>query len=246
MKLSWVPFKPQIGLLKQTLCPKQLVAPILQGKLRGTKWIVSSSNLECVLGSYENTMVNVFGKTVQNGWVVYDVGAHVGFYTLLASKLVGENGNVFAFEPFPLNILSLNKHVAINRCLNVKVVAVAVSDRNGKQLFDTSFGASMGRLSIKGDLMVHTTTIDMFAYENKSPTCIKIDVEGHEQQVLNGAEKTLRTCHPTLFLATHGIDNYNGCVKYLRKLDYTIQDVSSIKRHDRKELFCYFRNSLHK
>src|ERR671919_200683 len=81
--------------------PSELSVPILQGALRGKKWVVGSSTHGCWLGSYEYAMRHLFERTVERGDIVYDVGAHVGFYTLLASVLVGPTGRVLAFEPLP-------------------------------------------------------------------------------------------------------------------------------------------------
>jgi hypothetical protein len=72
--------------------PAETTLPILQGMLRGSKWISNSSTNGCWLGSYEYTKQKIMARTIQPGKVVYDVGAHVGFYTLLTAKLVGKLG----------------------------------------------------------------------------------------------------------------------------------------------------------
>ena len=71
---------------------------ILQGKLRGKKWIVGSGNHAYWLGSHEYKKRILFEKVIRQGSIVFDIGAHVGFYTLLASVLVGTKGKVFAFD----------------------------------------------------------------------------------------------------------------------------------------------------
>ncbi len=79
------------------------------------KWIVGSSNHGCWLGSYELKKQNQLVKYLKPGMIVYDIGAHVGFYTLIISKAVGPNGMVYAFEPFPDNIIFLKKHISLNK-----------------------------------------------------------------------------------------------------------------------------------
>ncbi len=80
--------------------PPHTVLPILQGELRRSKWIIGASIHGCWLGSYEYKMQRLFKNMISQGSVVYDIGAHAGFYTLLASKIVGLRGKVVAFEPY--------------------------------------------------------------------------------------------------------------------------------------------------
>jgi len=108
------------------LIPGGTILPILQGNLKGKKWIVGSSNHGCWLGTYEFAKQRLFSETIREGSVVYDIGAHVGFYTLLASVLVGPKGKVVAFEPLPRNIYYLKKHLRLNQCKNVILVEAAV------------------------------------------------------------------------------------------------------------------------
>ena len=82
MKFSRVPFKPQIGGLLKTILPNNLILPILQGELRGKKWVVTSSNIECLLGSYEYETRRLFERVVSKSSVVYDLDTYVGFFTL--------------------------------------------------------------------------------------------------------------------------------------------------------------------
>ena len=67
---------------------------------------------------------------------VFDIGAHAGYYTLIASKLVGGSGHVVAFEPAPRNLRYLRRHLSLNHVSNVTVLEVAVSDRAGVGRFD--------------------------------------------------------------------------------------------------------------
>src|SRR5579862_7724955 len=105
--LSGISRKSWLGKLLRAplrLIPRSAVLPILQGPLRGKKWVVGSGNHGCWLGSYEHDKQSLFQKTVRTGDIVYDVGANAGFYSLLASVLVGEKGQVYAFEPLPANL----------------------------------------------------------------------------------------------------------------------------------------------
>src|SRR5574341_673203 len=108
--------------------PHERVVPVLQGRLRGKRWIVGASVHGCWLGSYEYDKQKRFVREIKKGDVVYDIGAHVGFYTLLASELVGPSGQVIAFEPLPRNLGYLHRHLALNSCKNVTVIEAAVGN----------------------------------------------------------------------------------------------------------------------
>ena len=110
--------------------PETFVAPALTGNLKGTHWIVASYCLECWLGTYEPLIQRAF-VNADKGNTIYDVGAHVGFFALLASRLVGHTGRVYAFEPLPRNQRFLQRHVAINGISNVIALQMAVADMQG-------------------------------------------------------------------------------------------------------------------
>ena len=101
------------------MVPKSIVIPILTGNLKGTRWIVGASNHSCWLGIYEPEQRKLFSRLVKPSQICYDFGAHAGFYTLLASRLVGEKGRVLAFEPNTLNLAYLRRHLELNRISNV-------------------------------------------------------------------------------------------------------------------------------
>jgi FkbM family methyltransferase len=74
--------------------------------------------------------------------IIYDIGAQAGFYAILASKRVGERGEVISFEPLPKNIFHLRKNVQINKCKNVSIVESAISDNDGVALFSEGLSNS--------------------------------------------------------------------------------------------------------
>jgi len=210
--------------------PKEMVLPIIQGPLRGKRWIAGSSNHGCWLGSYEYNKQQTFIKTIKPGYVVYDIGANVGFYTLLSSLLVGRNGNVIAFEPVPRNLIYLKKHIEMNSCSNVMILPYAVSDNAGKAFFDCTNNPSMGHLSEKGDIEVETVVLDQLIASKQmpAPDLIKIDVEGGEYNVLKGAQQTIAKKRPIIFLAVHGLENQKICCEWLRNINYHLEPIISV------------------
>jgi FkbM family methyltransferase len=209
------------------LIPPETVVPIMQGRLRGTKWIVGSSNHGCWLGNYEYSKRTLFERTVKENSVVFDAGAHVGLYTLLASQLVGPNGQVFAFEPLPANLRYLREHLRLNRIRNVTVLDAAVSDRSGSTFFDEGPNRFMGRMSSAGRLPVPTVSIDELVARRRlpPPDYIKMDIEGSEVLGLSGAVETLARYRPTVFLATHGAAVHHECCRLLASLGYELQPL---------------------
>lgn len=209
--------------------PPETTVPILQGRLRGKKWVVGSADHGCWLGSYEYRKRRAFERRVAPGSVVFDIGANVGFYTLLASVLVGPQGRVFAFEPLPANLRYLRRHLDLNQAANVTVLDVAVADHRGTARFDPGPSPSMAHLAGQGALTVRTVSLDELIASGEVPVPhhIKIDVEGAEFLVLNGAGCLLASSHPTLYLATDTGRLHQQCCDLLGSLDYHLEPIDA-------------------
>lgn len=142
---------------------------------------------------------NLMTEFVRAGDAVFDVGAHLGLYTLLLSKLVASDGKVFAFEPNPELLPCLRRTVESHK--NIELFEIALSDENGEIELFVPEDASMGSLSnwtkgIAGS--VHSVRCEMkildeiFARgEIDLPSFIKCDVEGAELSVFSGARQIL-------------------------------------------------------
>src|SRR5262245_34954127 len=203
----------RVARLPLRLIPSSAVFRVIQGRMKGMRWIVGAGTHGCWLGSYELPKQNRFAIEVKEGRVVYDVGANSGFYTLLAARCVGARGRVHAFEPAPENLSFLRRHVALNRLSNTTINALAISDASGTLHFRRGPNRSTGRLDDAGDLEVKAMSIDDFVLieGHSPPDVIKIDVEGGEARVLRGARGVLQAFRPTLFLATHGSQVHDDC-----------------------------------
>src|SRR5882762_9068753 len=113
------------------LIPSDTPVHILRGPLRGARWIAGSSIHRCWLGYYEPTKQREFSAAIKSGDVVYDLGANVGIYSLLASILVGPRGRVISFEPVPRNLIFLRRHLRLNEITNCSIMDVAVGSFSG-------------------------------------------------------------------------------------------------------------------
>jgi FkbM family methyltransferase len=209
--------------------PERARVPILQGRLRGKRWIVGSGTHGCWLGSYEYEKRRLFERTVGEGDVVYDLGANAGFYTLLAAELTGPSGRVVAFEPLSRNLRFLREHVRLNRLQNVTIIQAAVADRAHTAPFDEGANPSMGRLAPSGTLQVHTVTLDDLVSSGQipPPSVIKMDIEGGEVEALLGAWRTLVEHQPRIFLSTHGPALHKRCCELLVSLGYELCSIGA-------------------
>lgn len=221
--------------------PPDTIMPIWQGKLRNKKWIVGSGDNGYWLGSYESEKQRLFQETITPGSIVFDIGAHVGFYTLLASVLVGASGKVVAFEPLPRNLFYLKEHLRLNRIQNVTVIEVAVSSSCGVISFDEGSSSYTGHISSQGEIQVDTVALDELINREQIPlpTHIKIDVEGAEMSVFSGARAMLTLAQPIIFLATHGDEVHQQSCQFLESLGYRLKAIGARSIQESDEIVAY-------
>src|SRR5262249_35462499 len=153
----------------------------------------------------ERDFEDAFLAAVRPGHTVYDLGANVGWFSLLAGRRVGAGGRVVAFEPDLQNAALAERNAARNGLANVTVVPAAVGDRDGWASFRQE-ASIKGRLDEGGGLPVPLVSLDGWIESGRDapPDVVKIDVEGAELGVLRGMERTLRELSPTLFVELHG------------------------------------------
>jgi FkbM family methyltransferase len=180
------------------------------GPAKGYRWLVGSGVHGFWLGLFEIEKRRAFERVLSSGDVVYDIGANVGYYSLVSAALVGPRGSVVAFEPLPENVEFLRAHVERNSLQTVTIFESAVSDQNGQVRFrfDSTDSRSEGRLSPDGNLHVRSMRLDDLVGSGaiRPPQCIKIDVEGGEMAVLFGAEELFRAHRPVVFVETVGTE----------------------------------------
>ena len=156
--------------------------------LRGAKWLILKENDRAYFkGYYEPEITRFISENLKKESVFFDVGAHVGYFSLLASKICVE-GKSCSFEPFPENIEFIKQIRKMNFNANWILVEKALSDSNGKVVFEKGDTSSTGRInhSTKYGIEIATTTLDKFIEKEGEPDLVKIDVEGHGANVLRG------------------------------------------------------------
>ncbi len=217
--------------------------PILKGPLKHSLLPKSFAleNLATLLGRYEPAVVS---ELLSAGpiHVAYDVGAHFGFMSLVLSRIVGEAGRVFAFEPIPENRAAIDSLIDMNQLHKViHVVPLALGESSEMKRMLLRECSSMHQLeeayrgkgsNIYSTVDVESCTLDSFIFErgNLIPQLIKIDVEGAEELVLKGALKTLQLYHPTLVVEIHGPQNVLKILKLIQGISYTWYHIAGGSR----------------
>ncbi len=169
------------------------------------------------LGTYELDLQNGLKQQVRTGWVAYDVGANIGYFTLLFSKMVGETGMVFSFEPLPTNLERLQRNLSLNNLPSfVKIIPCAVIDQTKQTQFLIGSSGAMGKVNgsagrekkdlYRESINVAGISLDDFIYKesNPIPQVIKMDIEGGEVLALRGMTRLLQEAKPLFFLELHG------------------------------------------
>jgi FkbM family methyltransferase len=165
--------------------------------------------LQFIHRSFDTADFRAISQLVQAGDIAFDVGANVGEYSVLLSRQCGAGGRVWAFEPVPDTYWRLRETLALNRCGNVMPVQAAVSDKAGTvtmNLFEPQYSAwnTLGkpemvtpegkRVSPGKFVDVPSCTLDGFCRSEKIEKInfLKVDVEGFEKAVFQGAAELLR------------------------------------------------------
>lgn len=221
MKVGSIPHR--LLRLPLALVPAGRRSRVLFGPLRGARWVIGSSTHGCWLGIYERRVQNALRRMLRPGDVFYDVGANVGFYTLLGARLVGPTGSVVAVEPYQRNLAYLRDHIRLNSLeRSVSVLAAAAAARAGTgHLVTENCGHHEVRLGADGS-PVELVTLDGVASSHPFPNAVKIDVEGAEGEVLRGAGAVLER-GPVVLLAAHGWQQMATCREILESAGYRLE-----------------------
>jgi FkbM family methyltransferase len=188
-----------------------------------------------VRGVLEPEVQEALRRTVPSGAVVFDVGANVGFFSLLSAKLAGPGGRVEAFEPVPHNAAAIRANAALNGFQTIRVHQVAVSDRNGIGQVCIPVEPSWAHLTDRGQhpateevIPVQMTVLDdqIAAGLLPRPDVVKIDVEGFELQVLNGLRRTLAGDPVTIICELH--DTNREALEVMSALGYAMTNLEGV------------------
>jgi FkbM family methyltransferase len=206
------------------------------GQLRGARLVLDLRTEKAYWrGSYERDVQELVARLVKPGDVAYDVGAHIGFFSVLLQQLAGATGMVVAFEPNPDVTARLTRNLELNQGARAIVVAEAVAGRSDQMSFQPGNSTSEGsalpppRTFDRNDtaeaMLVQSTTIDDFVGAgHPPPALIKLDVEGLEGEVLEGAQSTLTSHHPIVLCELHAWATPKATARRLVDLGYSLTD----------------------
>lgn len=205
-----------MSLLKETAYKMIDVATLGRGVSRqigGVKIKFPARWSRWYISDYEPETFDFLRQNLKPGAITLDLGAHMGLFSVVMSQLVGKEGRVFSFEPTPSTRNVLKEVVKINDCdHNVEVRSEAVSKEKGTFFFyDTGDLVSNANSLVQtarssSKIEVKTISLDEFAAEqNLKIDCLKIDVEGAELDLLEGAKSVFTKMRPVALLSLHPV-----------------------------------------
>jgi FkbM family methyltransferase len=199
--------------------------------------------MDYATGNYEPLVENAMVSGLGTGSVFYDVGAHIGIFSLLAARIVGKSGSVFAFEADPDNAQRIREHARRNGLDQINVIPCAIWSSPGKLTFQRALpnssrnqGAVSTDPQIRNEHMteVEALSLDSFSLAHVAPTLIKIDIEGGETTALQGGEATFTSHGPMLICELHNIVAEEFVTQWLSSKHYTLrflEESNAFPRH---------------
>jgi FkbM family methyltransferase len=229
---------PLASLVRRVLnraAPTELVqVKVAAGNLEGCPMVLDlQTEKDYWLGTYEPALQRALTDLVRPGTIAYDVGANIGYITLLLAKAVGEAGRVYAFEALPSNVDRLRTNIALNSLTGrVVVFAGAVTEASGSVRFLVHASAGMGKVAgsagrsvhYESELTVPGISLDEFVYTqgNPPPQVVKMDIEGGEVLALPGMQRVLGEARPLLLLELHGPESARTAWQALGRASYKV------------------------
>jgi len=212
------------------------IVRVRAGRLRGLALDIDPRvHKEMIVGRYEPHLAAAMEDILNLDDVAFDVGAHVGYFSLLMATCVGPGGRVIAFEPDPVVFHRLERSVRLNSPTPggaIKPLAAAAGAVAGTGRFARGSDSSTGKLSDGGEFEVLVTTLDDTAAQHGIPSLVKIDVEGEELDTLRGAVKLLRTGSTSFIIEAHSEELERACVEVLGRYGYRTRRLVSPSRTD--------------
>jgi FkbM family methyltransferase len=202
---------------------------IPRGPCRGMRFNAGGATPSYALGIADPAEQDLLARVVEPGSSFYDIGASVGYFTLLGARSVGPEGRVVAFEPLPENVRTLKRNLALNGLENTTVIEAAVGEAGGRAvlalgeqpMWGRVVDQAWGRPAVETDLLA----IDELVADGRipPPEYVKVDVEGAEIGVLAGMRESIRAHRPWIMCEIHGTGP--EVVPMLSGLGYTLSWV---------------------
>lgn len=195
--------------------PTNRVVTVAAGPGAGLRISLRNASADYSDGTNELPVQEALVGALTPGAVCYDVGSNIGFFALLAARAVGPTGKVYAFEPVAENAECIAHNAALNGFSTVEVVQVAVGRSDGEAdllLARHPGGATLSPADAPADLRAHrrttVTSLDALVTAGRiaAPAVVKVDVEGLEDEVLDGMTEVLAQHRPTVVCELDSVD----------------------------------------
>ena len=210
-----------------------------------------------LFNTHEPLNTQLMAKNLKKGMICFDIGANIGYYTLLESKIIGDSGKVIAIEPSPLNFQQLKKNVIDQNATNVELYQMAGGDHNGVIKFLLDPHSNLSRIITNDHIIkpsdnivdVPIKKIDSFLQEKQLNQLdfIRMDVEGYESNIYEGMRNSIKKFRPMIQMEIHtcllgkektknlleGLreDGYEVIYYIIRQLDCpTVGDMNDVKK----------------
>jgi len=221
---------------------RNMTLPVVAGPLRG-RWLSAnfSHHPQYLFGAHEPTVARLIRQHLRPGDIAYDIGANIGYFSILMASMVRPGGKVFAFEPSPRSFSQLEKNAKRNASLPLMPLQVALTDKVGKGPFSdfdydvvSHLGDDSNAYPDANVVTVSLDTVDHMVAEGRTPvpTFLKIDVEGAEVDVINGMGDLLARQRPVMLVELHGAEIEAEVLRRLTAAGYAAQMFGSdLPRH---------------
>lgn len=178
-------------------------------------------------GEFSEGEAKLFKQICKPGFIVVEIGANIGTHTVLLSQLVGPYGRVLAFEPQRVVFQNLCANIALNSLQNVECYQKAVGAQSGHVLIpdikydqEGNFGGVEVNKFEQGQA-IDLVTLDQF-YEYPKLDFLKVDVEGMEKEVIDGASALIKKHQPIIYIENDRKDKSQALIETIRSFDYKL------------------------
>ena len=213
---------------------QERIISILDNKLKTISHDKGISSELIIHKIHEPLTTSLIIKKLTKGMNCIDIGSNIGYYAILESSKIGDNGLVWSIEPSPQNFETLSKNVILNQRKNIKCYNIAIGDENGKIDFLISEKSNWSKIKNKIDhiengdkiIQVDIMTLDSFSEKNeiKKVDLLRMDVEGYERNIIEGSMNFLEKFKPILMIEVHkmimGNNRTNQFLEKLQKMNY--------------------------
>jgi len=148
----------------------------------------------------EKLLTETLQSELREGDCIVDIGANLGYYALMEARLVGPHGKVYAIEPVPHNVKLLEDSIRLNNYGNIETFQLAIGSQDGILRLYISDHPNWCSVypprNVVGQFDVAVTSLDNFLKDKRPPNLIRMDVEGYEEEILNGMSRILESNVP--------------------------------------------------